>query len=276
MHLDYSTGLFNKIAKENVLININDTKLEQCMSDTAMHIRRYMQNELVRRCRANSSYSLRAFARNLQMDPSTLSQFLRHKRQLSSEQQTVLCEKLGLKLSFEENAEDSYGLPLDMFELIADWYHYAIFELVTLTDFREDHKWISVRLGISGTEAESAIARLERLDILVRDHKGRLRQGPEMISTTKNEFTASAFRLMQAQLLELAKKSMTDVPIEFRDQSSMTMAIDDQDLVFVKKQIQVFRRKLCRDLQKRRKRNSVYQLLISFFPLTKNNNEALK
>jgi len=239
-----------------------------------LDLRQHIQNELVRRCRANSSYSLRAFARDLNVDPSTLSQFIRQKRNLSVGQQSKLCNRLGLDpevardLSLESPVGQVTSLPLDIFEVIADWYHYAIFELSSLVDFQEEPRWISARLGITLAEARHALERLERLELLVRDRGGRLQQGTDLISTTKNEFTAAAFRLLQAQLLELAKQAMTSIPLERRDQTSMTMAIDLNDIPFAKERIKRFRRKLCADLQKKRKRNAVYQLLISFFPLT--------
>jgi uncharacterized protein (TIGR02147 family) len=161
------------------------------------------------------------------------------------------------------------NLSLDTFELIADWFHYGIFELVTTDEFREDPKWIAARLGITPAEAGQAIARLERLELLIRDRRGDLRQGPDLISTTKNDFTTKALRLQQSQLMQLAQLAMEEISMDQRDQSAMTMAIDSDDLPYVKDRIKKFRRKLCADLQKKNKRDSVYQLLISFFPLTR-------
>jgi len=48
-----------------------------------MSFRDILTQELRRRKAVNHRYSLRAFARSLQMDPSTLSKILRGKRELS-------------------------------------------------------------------------------------------------------------------------------------------------------------------------------------------------
>ncbi len=55
-----------------------------------------LQSELVRRMRVNPKYSLRAFARFLEIDPSSLSQYLRGRRKFTEKQVETLALKLGL------------------------------------------------------------------------------------------------------------------------------------------------------------------------------------
>ena len=56
--------------------------------------------------------------------------------------------------------------------------------------------------------------------------------------------------------------------MELRDQSSMTFAMNTKQLNEVKKRIKNFRRGLCAFLQKTKDRDAVYQLGISFYPVT--------
>lgn len=56
---------------------------------------RELQSTLERRAQANPRYSLRAFARDLQMDPSVLSKILLGNRGISSGNLVKLCKGLG-------------------------------------------------------------------------------------------------------------------------------------------------------------------------------------
>jgi hypothetical protein len=65
-----------------------------------------------------------------------------------------------------------------------------------------------------------------------------------------------------------ALEALEDVPLESRDQSSMTMAIDPSLLPEAKAKIRDFRRSLCAFLQENaRPKSEIYQLSISLFPV---------
>ena len=58
--------------------------------------RLFLQDELLRRCRANPRYSIRAFARSLNTDYSTLAKVLRGKRKLGKRATFGLGAQLGM------------------------------------------------------------------------------------------------------------------------------------------------------------------------------------
>lgn len=270
----------------------NDTVFPKKLDlEFSKDFRLYLQHELVRRCRANSRYSLRAFASSLRINASTLSQILRGKRTLTPAQRSKLGMRLGLSplemAKFRDQKEkepiprdrslaslrDAQELTLDVFQVISDWYHYAIFELVTVKGFNPSPRWIARKLGVSVAEVSAACERLMRIGLLVVAKNGKWLQGPPLVTTTGTPFTAVALRKLQAQVLSMAQDAMENIPMEFRDQSSITMAINSERLNEVKTRIKIFRRQLCDDLQKDKKRDSVYQLGISFYPLTKIENQ---
>lgn len=205
---------------------------------------------------------------------------MRGKRKLTSKTIEHISARLGVptalakKISAENGAPEhpSFAamreLSLDSFELISEWYHYAIFELVALPDFEADSRWIAGRLSITPNEAGIALERLVRLGLIGRDRKGRWRQETPFLTTTANTFTAGAFRKMQKQVLEKAIRAMDEFPMELRDQTSITMAIDSRKLPEAKERIKKFRRSLYAYL-KSGKLDSVYQLGVSLYPLTK-------
>lgn len=78
--------------------NIDDMKTNSMSQrDTILGFREFLQNELANRCSENTSYSLRAFARSLSIDHSSLSQILRGKRKLTKSSIHRLGEEIGLE-----------------------------------------------------------------------------------------------------------------------------------------------------------------------------------
>src|SRR5262245_2594450 len=107
-------------------------------------MRLHLQQEFLRRCRANSRYSLRGYARALGIEPSALSKLLKGQRTISPSMFRKLGTRLGIAPGTLEawagrpSTESDPGtrstaafqqIALDHFEIIADWYHYAILEL---------------------------------------------------------------------------------------------------------------------------------------------------
>ena len=241
-----------------------------------------LQQEFVNRCRKNPSYSLRAFARALGIEPSPLSAILRGKRPLTKKTQKKLGLALGLSLDELERFKNATGtaatdfqqLTLDNYALISDWYHYAILELTRVESFKPDVKYIARILNISQTEAHIAIERLQRLGLLEIDDEGKwLDTTPKGYATNINgDLTSPASRKLQRQVLEMSLDALENLPTEVRNHNSMTMAIDPTDLPAAKEMIKNFRRELCAFLERNEKPKSVYQLAISLYPLTKQEN----
>jgi len=73
----------------------------------------FLLHELSRRKARNASYSLRAFARDLNCDHATLSQWMREKRPLTQEALERLCERLGVTGPAIE-----YAVHFDPFDLV--------------------------------------------------------------------------------------------------------------------------------------------------------------
>jgi hypothetical protein len=61
-----------------------------------MDLREFLQREFKRRQSRNPRYSLRAFARHLDCDHSTLSQWIRGVRPISGESVDHVCHRLGI------------------------------------------------------------------------------------------------------------------------------------------------------------------------------------
>ncbi len=246
-------------------LRVNET------TTTPATLSEFLRKELLARCKINPRYSLRAFARQLQIEPSYLSKILNGKRPVSASLHKKVSGILMLdsRTDATQNppAEDYRPLSEDAFLVIANWYHYAILELAKTKGFRTDPRWVARKLGISAIEAKEAFHRLIALKLIEITSNGRLLKTPKSHTNIQHPFSNSAFRKLQKQILQQALEALDQIPYEERDQSSMTVAIDISRLDAAREKITVFRRELSAFLQPQKKDlDEVYQLSISLFP----------
>jgi uncharacterized protein (TIGR02147 family) len=244
---------------------------------------KHLQQVFMERCRSNEQYSLRAFARSLSVPVSSLSEIMNEKRPISNK----LREKIGTALNmtaeqihaFDEKARfdsvrerleaDYRQLALDSFYIISEWYHYGILQLLKTKAFKTKPAWISKRLGITENEASVALERLIRIGILVEEKNGTFTDVTGgKTSHLKSGFTNEQLKSFQIKALEKGIQSLKTVPIELRDNTSMTLAISKKALSFAKEEIKKFRQQLTKKLEAFAEPDEVYQLAISLSPLT--------
>jgi len=168
-------------------------------------------------------------------------------------------------------AADYQLLELDRFNVIADWYHFAILSLMELKDFEPSEARIASRLGISSLQAKSAIERLQRVG-LIQIKAGR------WVSTGKNletptDVASSALKRAHKQDLKRAIRALDDVPTHLRDITAITMPIDVRRLPEAKSLIREFRKNLAALLENGEK-TDVYNLSIQLIPITQSSTRA--
>lgn len=248
--------------------------------------RLFLQDELAKRCSHNPNYSLRSFAKFLGVSPAALSDLLNSKRPVTVKMKERLGFKLGLSLSelsqlkakphgnskskTSFNTEVAFQpIAIDLFSVISEPYHYALLELLKTEDFEQETKWIARRLKITVSQVNIAIERLERVGLLARDTKGYLIDKTNGFrSDIREGLSSEAQRRSLICSHELAIAAIRTIPVEFRDNTSMTMAVNTSDLPRAKQMIKEFRRQFCFDLESNTNLDEVYQINISFVPLT--------
>ena len=246
-------------------------------TDVAPDLRTLLHSEFLDRCKRNSRYSLRAFARSLNIAASPLSAILRNKRKLTP----IMAQRLGRSLGLPEETvailsgvsiETSYEeIPAENFEVIADWYHFAILELTKIPGFKPSFSHVARRLSISESEAKTAVEKLFRLGLL-KKQRGLWKDASAAGNATSRRpnTTSEAARRLQRQLMKKGYSAIEAVPFELRSHSSMTVTVDVRDIPKVREKILKFRREMDDFLTKGKKPSEVYNLSIAFFPLTSN------
>ncbi len=244
-------------------------------------VKNLLLQELSTRQTRNSAYSLRAFARDLGLGVTTLSDVLADKRQLSK----INLEKVIIKLfvspleqellraSSRDGAhrnrqfDERTLLHEDTFRLIADWQYLAILNLAKIKNNRAGRpKWIANKLGLSVPEAQVALQRLLRLK-LVTNKSGRLTRSAKPL-TTSTDIPSSAIRKHHSQNLFLAEQSLHHDDVFRREFGSVTMAVNPEKLQLAKDLLLKTRKKIAALLEVGTT-SEVYTLSFQLFPLTK-------
>ncbi len=244
-----------------------------------------IKEDLSQRQRTNPHYSLRAYARDLGLHSGTLSQVIQGKRALPFKSTKRVIEKLNLgpkeQTYFLESLyrtktrlddikvapnDDRFMLDESYHKVIAEWEHFAVETLLELEDVVVTAAEVARRFGITENRADVVINNLKVCGLVKEDETGRLRKAHSGLRTTE-DVKSRALRESHLETLEIGKKKLDEIGVEFRDFSSMTIAMDLERMPEAKTIIREFRQKM-EALLRDGKKTDVCQLAIQFYPLT--------
>lgn len=264
----------------------------------ALQYQDFLLEEFRSRRSRNPHYSLRAFARDLGMPASKLSQNLRGLCGIS----VAKAEKIATKLQMRDDEKQLFlalvesqharsrvareqahaslrqiceerldEISLETFSAVRDWYHMAILEMTDIKGFRPDPEWISTQLGLPVSMVNEAVQRLQALELLAIDEGGKWRQTHVTLELPSG-VPSRTIREHHKQILTKAILALDETRVEKRDYSSQTFAFDDAGLNEIKNMIREFQRKLGK-LSHQGQKNSVYVMSMQLFPLVESASE---
>ena len=240
--------------------------------------RQLLTKEFNNRRLRNSAYSLRAFSRDLGIGVTSLSDFFASKRDLSKSSIARVVDSL--KLSEEEKQlianerkrsltpQESLKILIeeDQFRMISDWYYLAVLNLARIKSNRADPEWIAKRLGIETSQAREAVERLKRMKFLKVEGKRMIRTTQTL--ATRTDIPSSAIKKHNTDILRLAERSIYNDPVEAREISSSTIAINPEKLPKAKEILTRTKLRLT-ELLMDDSPSEVYALSFQLFPLSK-------
>jgi uncharacterized protein (TIGR02147 family) len=153
---------------------------------------------------------------------------------------------------------------------LSRWFYVAVRELAANPKFRNDPQWIAAQLlpKIKPSEAKEAVEALLDLGLLVEDKDGAITRG-EATFTTGHEVRSLGIKNYHRQMLQRAAESISLVPQPLRDISALTICISPSAIAEFKERIHSFREGMLDLGDRDEDPESVYQLNIQFFPLSK-------
>ncbi|MCX6125094.1 MAG: DUF4423 domain-containing protein [Proteobacteria bacterium] len=251
------------------------------MSSSVPSTREVLMLEFAERKRRNESYSMRAYARDLDVSVGLISEIFSGKRMLTPKignkilphlhlppyQQKIFMKDLA---GIGEERGDAHLLDVeilrdDEFRLISDWYHFAILSLAKTSNCRATATFIGKRIGISSTDAELAMSRLRRLGLLKVD-RGRLIRTKKIVETM-HDIPSIAVKKSHQQTLEQTIAALYNVPVNQREISSTTVASTPEKMLQAKSKMREFAASM-REFLESGDKTEVYNLNLQLVPLT--------
>lgn len=259
-----------------------------------LNYRQIIQSEFSQRQRKNPQYSMRGFARDLGISQSFLSQVLNQKRKLSDERALLISQNLKFAKSYRnlfvhlvrlEQAQQEearhlieleihqllksqvhYGvLSEQVFNVIADWYYFAMLELTRLPNFKCEPVWISKKLNISVKHAGDAIETLKSLE-LISLVNGRWQKALKNYIFEK--VPSLAIKKHHLGTLSLAQRALTTQSLDDREFFTVCFAMDPLKIPRAKVRIREFCDSLMEEMEASEPK-TVYKLAVQFFRLDK-------
>ena len=260
-------------------MNTNETVIHKLPQRIPRKFSEIILKKFEERKRRNPQYSLRSFARDLEISPGNLSDILKNKLNISYAKAEIIAEHLRLLederdlfLSLIENEssgkhykfETDYTLlSNDVYAVFSNWYYFAIVELVRVKDFVNDVDWIAHRLGITSDNVSIALESLKKVG-LIQELDGKLLQTYDFFAPP-NGTPSEAARSLNKQLLSKAALALDHQPIEEREISSGFLRVRTKDMSLVQKRIKDFKRDLMAELEMGEDHDSIYAFSIQFF-----------
>ena len=264
-----------------------------------LNYRQFLQDLYLSKKKDNASYSYRVFVNKGELgSPSHLKMVIDGSRNLTLNTIPKYLKAIGFKKKVESqffellvhynqesNADQKIkyfndimalkrkqGLSLlekHQFDLLAHWFHVAIYVLIDLNDFRNDVDWISERLRkkVSAKQITDAIESLEALGLIQKDEVKGYRQTSGALSTADDLQHLSVYRYHK-DMIELALDSLTNDSSEVREFNGVTLKISKEKLPLLKEKIRTFRREINELTSNMDGLDQVYQLNVQLFPLT--------
>jgi uncharacterized protein (TIGR02147 family) len=192
----------------------------------------------------------------------TLVEFNKSKNQAKSK---VLLEKLiALKNVTLKTLEPH------QYDYYRQWYHTAVYSLLDFYEFRGDYAALAEAVDppITPKQAKETIALLEKLQLIHKEPDGRYVQTQKLISTGA-KWRSIAIQNFQEETMKLAINSLYRQPQNVRNISTLTMALTKDEMIAIHELTEQYRKSIIKVVNEGGKGDTVYQLNIQLFPLTK-------
>jgi uncharacterized protein (TIGR02147 family) len=238
-----------------------------------MNYREILSDCFQARRKANPRYSLRAFARDISMSPSRLSEVIAGKGDLSREKGRVIAKNLRLPPLITADfldLIDAASAPMqverdaaiarvrkrqtksnqrlfdeDSFKIIADPKYVLIWNFMMLPAYNGEPELIAKNLKLNILEVFDALRRLQRMNLVI--------QNKQQWSAVKGQFTAGdktpseAVRTYHRQMATMGRKAIDSQNITMRHLDSIVIPFDSKHFGEVQQLIADFAQSLIDD-----------------------------
>jgi uncharacterized protein (TIGR02147 family) len=150
------------------------------------------------------------------------------------------------------------------------WFVPVIRELVCLHDFSDDYKKIAETVipPVQANDARFAVKLLKKLGMIEQLPDGSYRQKDAAI-VSDSTIDRMAVRSFNREMLRKAEASLDTISVDLRQIYGMTLGISKECYDVLAAEMQAFRDRIVTIVNSDMKSDSVYQLNLQLFPLSK-------
>lgn len=206
----------------------------------------------------NSGYSLRAYARDLKVSPSTLSEVLNGKKGLSPKLARSIAVNLRLPdweilyfcdLVAQEHAKSSRArneakkrlqdrkqenhlhiLDRQATKALTSWVDLAILELTYLKDFKGSIAWIAKKLHVQEANIEASVRRLEEAKLLEINKTTGIWSDVSPLFSSTDGIPNESIRNFHRTVLNLAIKKLENPDVNSRVVKTVVFSVSEANV----------------------------------------------
>ena len=215
------------------------------------------------RSQMNPSYSLRSFARDLAIAPSTLSEVLNGKKGISPKRSALFAKNLKLpewqvqyfcdlvamehaksplvrseaqtRLKGREQENHVHLVNQTAVRALTSWIDLAILELTYLNDFKSSSAWIAKKLGVEKDQVTNSVVRLKAAKLLLQDPEtGKWMDASPLFSSTDG-IPNESLRQFHHSVLTLAQEKLQHEDIKSRTIKTVVFSVSEANKAKAKK-----------------------------------------
>lgn len=244
--------------------------------------RDFLEKELEIRRKKNPRYSLRGYARSLNLSPALLSRILNRKHKLSYRTFSKIDQSLEIPFEIrtgilkELESEDSQRkrsnaklrepMTVEDFSEISNWQSLAIMSLGTLEKNSNDPYWIAEKLEVSVEEARGFYSRLKGLGYITEENHS-FKRTKKWLSVSPG-ISVKVIREYHKQTIQKAISSIDQKSIDERSIHGLAFPTNPEVMDEVNNEIRRFCNRISSISKKASGPKSVYHLSVQYFPLT--------
>jgi len=253
----------------------------------------------LRKQKVNPKYSLRSFARDLDVNPAFVSRLLNGKqeipnarlnqiakildmdsltlKELKKSMAFVVLREMGLSPADLGHSKvnslllfDDRAMTAKEMNVLDPWYNITIMELVTCSNFKPEASWIARRLKLTTEQVEKSLSYLIQNEYLSRNEEGNFMKTNKQLRLPTKQ-SVGIIRQFHKSMMELAVKEMFQKTGEkdFAERliTSTSIAVNKENIPKAKERMLEMQIEIS-NILRQGECTEVFDLTLALFPLT--------
>ncbi len=167
------------------------------------------------------------------------------------------------------SSQEKGNLALDLFQIVSDWYHYALLELIDVDSKYQDHKAAAKDLGIDTKTVKESWERL--IQVGLAEKSDGVYKASSLATFAGEDIPSAALRNYHAGLISKSLIAQEEQPIEKKEFISIVFSFNSVDLKSIKDELYKFEVDLTNRYSQNKNKDSVYCLSTQLFNLVSEN-----